>query len=337
MPKALQIRTSALHQYDALMLEKGMDSTPFLTQLGLTPDSLSSERQTMLLQDFVALLNASAVAAACPHFGLLLGARQSFEMLGPLGILLENCQTTREAATALSALMTFHNQSEYWDFQAFEAATVIQRFDLYVPENEVRQYRELAISACFHLCKRLFGKSFKPVRVTFTHEPNGNKSAYTQCFGVPVLFNQEQDAVVLEAGALDVQLQAGDNTLKEAKKRYLASLQREFAWDIEQQVAILIQQTLLVQEAGMTQIAALLRMQPRTLQRRLAKAGTQFRTVLNNTRHHMACHYLTVSSMPVTQIARLLGYQELANFSRAFKARSGVYPTLYRQKQTERH
>ncbi|MCP5011490.1 MAG: helix-turn-helix transcriptional regulator, partial [Aestuariibacter sp.] len=112
---------------------------------------------------------------------------------------------------------------------------------------------------------------------------------------------------------------------------------REFAWDIEQQVAILIQQTLLVQEAGMTQIAALLRMQPRTLQRRLAKAGTQFRTVLINTRHHMACHYLTVSSMPVTQIARLLGYQELANFSRAFKALSGVYPTLYRQKQTERH
>ena len=68
MPKALQIRTSALHQYDALMLEKGMDPTPFLTQLGLTPDSLSSERQTMLLQDFVALLNASAVAAACPHY-----------------------------------------------------------------------------------------------------------------------------------------------------------------------------------------------------------------------------------------------------------------------------
>ncbi|MCP4238153.1 MAG: AraC family transcriptional regulator [Aestuariibacter sp.] len=41
--------------------------------------------------------------------------------------------------------------------------------------------------------------------------------------------------------------------------------------------------------------------------------------------------------MPVTQIARLLGYQELANFSRAFKALSGVYPTQYRQKQTERH
>ncbi|QSP94759.1 AraC family transcriptional regulator ligand-binding domain-containing protein [Marinobacter salinisoli] len=84
-------------------------------------------------------------------------------------------------------------------------------------------------------------------------------------------------------------------------------------------------QRLLNQDA----IAADLGMSSRTLHRRLLKDGTSFRELLLREKMDRARHYLTHDQLSVTETAYRLGYQDSANFTRAFRQATGLTPTQY--------
>jgi len=72
-------------------------------------------------------------------------------------------------------------------------------------------------------------------------------------------------------------------------------------------------------------------MTPRTLQRRLAKAGTSFETLRDDARRHAAEVYLSNATLSITEVAYLLGYSEPAAFHRAFKRwHRSVTPQAFR-------
>lgn len=68
----------------------------------------------------------------------------------------------------------------------------------------------------------------------------------------------------------------------------------------------------------------------RTLQRKLAQAGTNFRALLKSGRLRMAQQRLSDSSMRVTDIAAEIGYTDASNFARAFQRQTGLSPSEYR-------
>jgi AraC-like DNA-binding protein len=72
-------------------------------------------------------------------------------------------------------------------------------------------------------------------------------------------------------------------------------------------------------------------MSSRSLQRRLAEYGTSFNDLLDQTRFDLAQQLLADPSVRVTDIAVELGYQDPANFSRAFRRWAGVSPRQHRQ------
>lgn len=72
-------------------------------------------------------------------------------------------------------------------------------------------------------------------------------------------------------------------------------------------------------------------MSTRTLQRRLAGAGTSYSALSGAIRMHLAREWLAVTDMPVTDIAAALGYTDASNFARAFRRESSMSPRTYRQ------
>jgi AraC-like DNA-binding protein len=72
---------------------------------------------------------------------------------------------------------------------------------------------------------------------------------------------------------------------------------------------------------------------PRTLQRRLAHAGTSYRSLLLSANLRVAKQRLSDSSMRVTDIAAELGYTDASNFARAFQTQIGMSPSKYRATQ----
>jgi len=69
---------------------------------------------------------------------------------------------------------------------------------------------------------------------------------------------------------------------------------------------------------------------PRTLQRRLAEAGTSYQDLLEEIRREAAAGYMRQSDLSAGQVGYLLGYSEPAAFHRAFKKWFGVTPVEYR-------
>jgi AraC-like DNA-binding protein len=73
-------------------------------------------------------------------------------------------------------------------------------------------------------------------------------------------------------------------------------------------------------------IANRLGLSQRTLARHLGEEGTRFSELLTNIRRDLASRYLKDESLSISQIAWLLGFQDLGAFSHAFKRWHGTAP-----------
>lgn len=82
-------------------------------------------------------------------------------------------------------------------------------------------------------------------------------------------------------------------------------------------------------------IAKLLGIEPRTLQRALRQEGTSFRALRNRFIARKARLLLADTNLPVEKIGEQIGYRESKSFRRAFKSWTGVSPTDFRKSSKE--
>lgn len=80
-------------------------------------------------------------------------------------------------------------------------------------------------------------------------------------------------------------------------------------------------------------VAALLGCSERTLQRRLAENGLDFRTLLQRFRHEEAVRLLADPGQPLVEVAHRLGYTEQTSFTRAFRHWTNLTPGAWRAQQ----
>ncbi|MCQ8897719.1 AraC family transcriptional regulator [Limnobacter humi] len=85
------------------------------------------------------------------------------------------------------------------------------------------------------------------------------------------------------------------------------------------------------QYPSVERIAHQLHTTPRTLKRRLQALGTSYTALLGEVVARDACRLLESTPLSVDEIAARVGYQDRANFTRAFKKLTGRTPTEHRQ------
>jgi AraC-like DNA-binding protein len=84
-------------------------------------------------------------------------------------------------------------------------------------------------------------------------------------------------------------------------------------------------------ELSLDAAAHLLRLSPRTLQRRLREEGTSLQQIVDETRRHLASRMLIESELGIAKVASALGFSEPAGLHRAFKRWTGMTPAAYRR------
>lgn len=78
------------------------------------------------------------------------------------------------------------------------------------------------------------------------------------------------------------------------------------------------------------EVAQLLQVSPRTLQRLLNEQGCSYSGLVERCRSRLACESLRQTQDPVRDIAALLGYRDTSSFSRAFRRWTGTAPRDFR-------
>ena len=80
------------------------------------------------------------------------------------------------------------------------------------------------------------------------------------------------------------------------------------------------------------EVARLLGISPRTLQRRLNGEGISYSDLVDRCRCNAACEALECTKRPIQHIGATLGYADASSFARAFRRWTGAAPRVYRNR-----
>ena len=88
---------------------------------------------------------------------------------------------------------------------------------------------------------------------------------------------------------------------------------------------------------GIETAARRLNVSERTLRRRLSEEGVSYRGIVDDVRSYLAREYLRETPLCVADVASLLGFDDVANFRRAFRKWNGCAPQDFRSRAADQN
>lgn len=166
----------------------------------------------------------------------------------------------------------------------------------------------------------MLGRELHFSRMAFSQGAPADARPYARTFRCPVRFGAPTNCVLFARADALAPLPTANPVLMAMLDQTASQRLRDLDnGAVEQRVADLVRRALPDGEPGRADIAALLHISERTLQRQLAEAGTSFQQVLDGTRRELAGHYLAQSHISLGEVAYLLGFAEPSVFTRACK------------------
>lgn len=155
---------------------------------------------------------------------------------------------------------------------------------------------------------------------------------YSELFNAPTVFDQPVSAFWFDAKRLEGLVRVDETGLRDFLTDPLTKFfyPRRANDETSAKVRGHLQQSKPVWP-DLDATAAALLTSATSLQRNLAKEGTTFQALKDKLRRDMAITYLNSSTMPLAELADMLGFSESASFQRAFKAWTGSAPGSYRR------
>jgi AraC-like DNA-binding protein len=214
----------------------------------------------------------------------------------------------------------------------FEACSEGYRVSLVVagPSGPPAEAIDAILGVAVHLCRMLSTRDFVPLRVEMRRHPPPDPSPFHRIFRAPITFAAARDALTFDGATCERRLPGGNSELARANDQLAASaLQR---WDrshFADGVRALLVERLPNGVPSQADVAKLLGISRRGLQRRLVAEEATFQQILDGTRRELAMGYLRESRRSMTDVAYLLGFSSAAAFTRAFRRWTGDAPSRF--------
>jgi AraC-like DNA-binding protein len=324
------VRAGALMALPRLLGEFGVDANRLLAEFGLEPAYFEDPENKIALATMGQLLARCADAAACPHFGLLVGQRADASNLGTVGFLLQSAPDVRSALAGFSAHFRLHNPSAVVSF-AERDAYVAMSFRMLPRQIEGSEHiLDGAMAVMYNVLRKICGPSWLPAQVRLARFQPHDVTPYRRFFHSTLIFDEHETAILFIRDWLDRTPPGADPLLHRMMLRWVERLEAHTEKGTAGQVCQLLPALIAVDHASLEAMAQRMRMKPRTLNRRLAGEGTSFVHLLDETRQAMACQLLESTQMAAFQIGESLGYSNPSAFTRAFRRWKGVGPSQWR-------
>jgi len=330
------LRSAGLDGFATLTREHGVDPHSILEKCGIDSRALDDPETMVSYRAFLRVLDMAARETGLPHFGLLLAERQTLSMLGALGFALAQAPDIRTAFDEVLAYLHLHVQGAGTRL-IISGNTAMWSYEVYVSDEPgIREQEDLALLIGVNIIRELVGRDWNPDFVTLVRQAPFNSAPYRRAFRCPVHFEAEHNQSVFDAALLDQKLSGRDSRLHAILNSHLRNLDTGGGHDFGTEVQQIIMQAMKNGNCSLPRVAQHLGMTPRTLQRRLSTEETSFQSELDTVRNRLAHRYLEESAMPLTFLADMLCYSDLAAFSRAFKRQNGSSPLSWRKRANHR-
>ena len=323
------VRASALEGYDRLVSELGGDPAALRAAAGIQPAPVPHD-SWIPYRNFCALLEDSARVLRCSHFGLSLSRYQDISILGTVGFVMREAPDVMTALSELSKYFALHNQGGEVNLSV-EAGVACLSFDPKLSGSvRMEQQLDLVLGIGLNIMRLLCGANWNPGAAYITHPEPEDRTPFRKVFDCPIFFDAERGMFTFPEDTLAQTISNADSELHRVLEEHLAMIKLSYPDSYPDQIRYLIRQALMTGDCSIERVAAYLSITTRTLQRRLKSEGTSYKALLEDVRFNIATRYLLDSRAPLTTLADMLGYSELAAFSNAFKSKTGVSPRQWR-------
>ncbi len=300
---------------------------------GVTAEELRDPDERVPLAAEIALWQTLARNISDPEFGIRAGAAHPLRTAGLLGYVARFSATLAGALHRIQRYGRLFTEAVEFRFQHERPeVALVKAHPALGPGHALAESYRLA--ALLQVTRELTGVHIVPTQVTFTYTQPPSTTAHSHHFRCPLHFGARTAGIVFRRSDLDLPVVEADETLADYLSKYaehvLTSLVR--GETMRHRVRAAIWSLLGDGSPSLTQVAGLLRMPPRTLQRRLATEGTSLQQELEQIRKTMAVAILRDRTIVIEDVAFLLGYSEASTFFRSFKRWTGTTPRRFRDR-----
>lgn len=316
-----------------LLRDKDIPSREILRHAGIWKFELTDPAFTISFEQEIKIVERALEAIPEPHASLELAGYYHLHNFSVLGLALRSCSNLGEIFELIlryPRLVWGICETSSWVkggdicFQFTAGVNKVERFLL---ERDMASVNTMFNEA---LDSRL---QLNEVRIA--HAAPADITPYEIFFNCPVYFGQPVSEMSMPLTELEKTVASADPLSKEFYEAQCARLSANI--DEPFRYAYLVRDHLshMTPMPSLEALSKKLDIEPRTLQRLMAKEGETFSSILRSVRFKRAADRLLYSHFTAEQIAGELGFNDAVAFSHAFKQWAGVSPRQWRNENAD--
>ena len=297
---------------------------------GFRQDEIDDSAKLVEWQKAAKLYDLLADITQNEQIGLAMGGDVDISVTGMVGFLMQASKNLEEAIRVycnygyMVCQMITHKYIVKGDLGIIE----FHQSELWkttYPRN-ARIAIDFVLASTIHFVKKLTGKNIYPQAVEVEYARTAT-AAYHDVLRCPVLFNAPLHRMIFLAEDLRTPILSSDASLYETFNTILG---QKKLLSVQSNMRNSVKHLLLMQFKGqiptVEEAAAGLNMTVRSLQRKLTDEQTTFREIASEVKKELALHLIRNHPGTITEVAGVLGYNDLTAFRRAFKGWTRATP-----------
>ncbi|MFN5084129.1 MAG: helix-turn-helix domain-containing protein [Novosphingobium sp.] len=318
------VNSYLLDGFAALVAEHGGDLPTIAGGSGIALDAFFTRDMQVPTRSVLSGFELAARSCQFRTFGLILAERSSLAVVEPLWPLLTSASTVEQMLVDLSVNFHVYSDRALVSLVPVEGGAMLQ-FDIMAGECESQvQIVEFSLALAYKEVCRQVGKCDDLIMLLFRHSRPADLSAHVRIFGPNLTFEQDCNAIFLDAALLEQPCQRQDKSGRALAEQHVGELRHLAPEELARRVESTVRTFPDLSDCTISNVSDKLGLSTRTLQRILAAEGHSFRQIVDDVRSDLARKYLAQSTLNIGQVAELLGYSEISAFSRAYRRWHGA-------------
>jgi AraC-like DNA-binding protein len=317
----------------ASLRKQGKDVRAVLSRAGLSVEQINDPAIRLHVHTQIKVLELAAEELGDDFLGFHLARSFDLRTIGLLYYVMASSERLADALNNVERYCRIMNEGVRLHVHLGRRTTVISLDYVHVNRRSERHQIEFWVITLVRVFQHLTNSRIVPRQLKLRHFRDREPTAYKSFLGNNVQFDAGADEIAFEGRIASLPVVGADTHLNTLLRKYadeaLASrtpATSSVRLDVERMVAQLLPHG----KANTSEVARRLGVSGRTLSRSLLAEGVTFTAIVEELRAALTRRYLRDRELPITEIAWLLGYQEISSFTHAFKRWTGTTPTQFR-------
>lgn len=310
----------------------GLDLGPISAALDIDPEEFSNLTGRVSLDRLCRLLETCAILTKDEAFGLKCSDYFKPGATGPYGFGLISAPTALDFFRFMAEHNAYVSEKSYSKVTIdATGAEIVWTFSPLIVKRD--QFVDMNMALATARLRTILGNAIDALEIGMERPRPANLAPYRERLPKRVQYGRKINSLRLPADYFEVANPKGDKRLFQLMDLQCRALRPETTdrSDFSDELREFVLMHIADNTIGLGEAAKYFHVSERTLQRRLAEAGTSLADLRDDVRRELAGKLLSESDLSASEIAHRLGYSQPSAFTRSTMRWFGTTPRAYRR------